>query len=450
MLAVVALSLALGAAVWGEAPAGALRLADAPKVELQTLDRLLSSESWPRRALAAMRLERFECAESREHLQRLLADDAWQVRAFAVRALGRRRHLLPEGTFDDEDDPRVLRAALRYRYPADRERVGRGVRYLARSGRLEQKMLAVELGAASGDDELVQLATETARTIILRMGRGQAGALSPRLAAVTGQPDLRRTYLWQKWLRQSGRRFCVLPAHGVPESADVPVEPGWLARLEPEQFTHLERYIEDLSTRSLDLAICLDCTASMSGELAEAQGGIDDLMLFAGDVVDELRVAIVAYRDRRSDFETRAIDFTSEVAAARRHLWALTASGGGDRPEAVEPALRLAFTRLTWMPENTKVLILVGDAPPHAGYGTHCVEMAERARNAAELTTHVIQAEGRPVKHFPEIAEAGGGRCLSLGAETDSLIVEIAGLSLGGRFGEELREFFRAYLQLCR
>jgi Mg-chelatase subunit ChlD len=188
----------------------------------------------------------------------------------------------------------------------------------------------------------------------------------------------------------------------------------------------------------------------MSGELAEAQGGIDDLMLFAGDVVNSMRVALVAYRDRRDRFETKAWDFTDDIDLARRRLWSLTADGGGDSPEAVYPALRTAYGRLDWMPQHTKVLVLVGDGPPHVGRGLQCAQMAEWA--AAEgVTTHTIQADTRGVKHFPQIAEAGGGRCVSLsGRGGDPLIIEIAGLTFGGRFEDALRDFFVAYLELCR
>ncbi|MHC4102043.1 MAG: hypothetical protein ACYSW1_14310, partial [Planctomycetota bacterium] len=59
-------------------------LSGAPKIERQTLDRLLTGDSWPRRAIAAMRLERYECAESRGILETLRTDEAWQVRAYAV------------------------------------------------------------------------------------------------------------------------------------------------------------------------------------------------------------------------------------------------------------------------------------------------------------------------------------------------------------------------------
>lgn len=425
-------------------------LASAPKLERQTLDRLLNDGSWIRRAVAAMRLERFSCAESREILETLSDDEAWQVRAFAVRTLGRRRVEIPVEAFDDEPQPRVLRAALRHRYDVDVERLGRGVRYLARSSSLEDRMLAVELGIASGDPDLEELAEETARKIILRMGRAEAGALSPRLAAVTGQPDVRRLYLWQKWVRESGRRYGLVPAFSIPATDEEPLPPSALAALPYESFASLEGYIAELSDRSVDLAIVLDCTASMSGALAQAQGGIDDLMVFAGEVVDSLRVALVAYRDRRDEFETRAWDFTPDILVARRNLWSLNAAGGGDQPEAVYDALRLAYGQLAWRAGSTGVVVLVGDAPPHIGYGSLSVQMAQRTA-ALGLTTHVIEADTRGVKHFPEIAEAGGGRCVSLGGpESDSLIVEIAGMTLGGRFREPMVEFFKTYLELCR
>jgi Mg-chelatase subunit ChlD len=431
-------------------PTTAATLAAAPQVEHQTLDRLLNGDSWPRRAMAAMRLERYECAESQRLLRSLGEDDAWQVRAYAIRSLGRQRLPVDEGAFDTEEEPRVLRTALRYGYSVDTERLGRGVRYLARSNNLEDKMLAVELGIASGDPELADLATETARKVILRMARSDAGALSPRLAAVTGQWQLRRHYRWHHWLRRTGRRFTVYPALSAAASSDAPIEPGVLARLEPERFAALESYIDDLSRRSVDLVICIDCTASMSGELAEAQGGVDDLMFFAGDVVSSLRVALVAYRDRRDEFETKAWDFTEDVGLARRRLWSLSAAGGGDSPEAVYPALRIAYGKLNWMFQHTKVLVLVGDGPPHVGRGVQCRQMAETAAGAG-VTTHVIEADTRGVKHFPQIADAGGGRCVALADRGgDSLIIEIAGLTFGERFEDALREFFQTYLELCR
>ncbi len=423
-------------------------LAAAGDLERQTLDRLLGSDSWTRKAVASMRLDRYRCADSRAILDRLVADDAWQVRAFAIRALGRRGETLPEDAFADEYDPKVLRTALRYGYPLETERVGRGVRYLARSADLHNKMLAVELGIASGDEALAELARETVRKIILRMGRIEAGMLSPRLSAVTGAPDVRRDYRWRKWLRKAGRQFPLHAATAQPLGGSL--TPGLMASLDPQQFADLEGYIDELGKRSVDLAICLDCTASMGAELADAQGGIDDLMVFAGDVVHTLRVGMVAYRDRRDEFETKGWDFTTEIDVVRTRLWSLGAAGGGDTPEAVYKALKLAYGKLSWHPDNTRILVLIGDAPPHVGYGTACIQMAGHAGQQG-LVTHTIEADKREVKHFAQIAAAGRGRCVSLpDGGDDSLIVEIAGLTLGERFENAMREFFRTSLELCR
>ena len=428
--------------------AAELALADAPEGERQTLERMLANESWPRRAIAALRLERFTCAPSRESLKQLLHDRQWQVRAFAVRALARRRVPQESAWFSAEDEPRVIRAALRHRYEFETARIARAVRILAKSNDLEDKMLAVELAAATQDTELMKVASETAKQVILRMSRSEAGVLSPRLAAVTGQHEARRAQQWQHWLLKRGRRFEVQPGWSL-DPAQATIAPSRIARLDSEEFAGLEDYMSKLGERELDLAILLDCTASMTGELAAAQGGIDDMMLFVGDMVSSLRIAMVAYRDRRDEFETKAWDFTEDINTARKQVWQLAAEGGGDTPEAVFPALKIAMTQLSWGPKSTKVLVIVGDAPPHVGFGSQCVDMVLKSREQSQLTAHVIQASRDEVKHFPEIAKAGGGRCVSL-EDDDTLMAEITGLTLGDRYQDEFREFFHTYLDLCR
>ncbi len=422
--------------------------AEAPQPERDAINRLLAGTSWARLAVGIIRLERFGCDASRQMLTKALADPTWQVRVFAIRSLARRGDTIDPQTLANEQEPRVIRAALRYHVSIDIERVGRGAKFLARSSSLEDKMLAVELAVTIDDDDLREMAQETARQVILKMDRIEAGVLSPRLAAVTGQRGIRRNYHWQEWLMKRGRRFELRPAFALEEGAG-PQPPSLLAQLDSEQFVGVETYMNMLGQRELDLAVLLDCTASMFGEISAAQGGVDDLLIFTGDLVSSARLAIVGFRDRRDEFETKAWDFTGDVEAARKQLWTLSADGGGDAPEAVYPALKLAFTQLTWRPESTKVLILVGDAPPHIGYGQMSADLAKRARDEARVTTHTIQAEGKEVKFFDAIAKAGGGRCVSL-EDDDLLIAEITGLTLGDRYEDEFRQFFEVYLELCR
>jgi hypothetical protein len=319
------------------------------------------------------------------------------------------------------------------------------VQVLVQSTNPDERLLGAEIAAARGGDALDTVAQDTVRRLILSLNRVETGVLAPRLALLTGQPIMLRATQWLRWLREQGP---MLPLRtGALLNQQATSSP--IAALGVEPFAAMGDYMKNLAERRVDLAICIDCTASMSGELTAAQGGINDLMLFVGDVVAELRVGIVVYRDRRDrDFETKGWDFMTDADVARRRLWTLSADGGGDSREMVYEALELAYTKLSWEPQHDRVLVLVGDAPPHIGYGKRCVEMARQAA-ANGCTTNVIQTERDDVDHFKEIADAGQGRCVHL-EEDDRLVGEIAGLTLGDRYGDELRDFFETYLALCR
>ena len=95
---------------------------------------------------------------------------AWQVRAYAVHVLGRRGEVHDPAWLADEQEPKVVRTALRHGYPLAVERVRRGAGALAGSRRLPDKLLAAEIAAATGDEELVDLGRDAVKTVILRSG----------------------------------------------------------------------------------------------------------------------------------------------------------------------------------------------------------------------------------------------------------------------------------------
>ena len=81
--------------------------------------------------------------------------------------------------------------------------------------RPEQQAAGGRTGAASA--EAAADAVEAMRTVILRMNRGEAGGLSGRLAAVTGQHDLYTPFHWKRWLGRQQRaaprsRICAVPS----------------------------------------------------------------------------------------------------------------------------------------------------------------------------------------------------------------------------------------------
>ena len=259
---------------------------------------------------------------------------------------------------------------------------------------------------------------------------------------MTGAPDFGRTIRWQQWLRRAGRPIPLRTGSLIPSDGSA------LTELEPTVFADLERYVESLGGQRIDLVICLDCTASMYGEIVAAQRGVDDLMLLLGDISHQFRVGIVGYRDRRNEFETRGWDLNSNLPVVRKRLWSLTADEGGNRPESVSKALRLAYDEMSWHPDAKRLLVLVGDAPPHVGTGTNCVNAAARAARAG-IVTHTMRTEDDLVEHFEEIAAAGTGHAVHLEHDA-ALMAEIAGLTFGDRFGGPFRAFFDRYFELCR
>lgn len=473
-------------------------LADAPAGERGAIGVLLRSAAWPRRVVALLRLQRFDCPDSAAMLVEARLDEHPAVRSFAWLVMGHRR--IPPDTdwLDRETEPTVIRTALRSGYAIDEARLSRGIGALAKSSDLSDKMLAAELGMLSDDEELQELAADLVRTVVLRMSDEESGALGPRLTRLTGGPELRRAFRWRNWWKRN-RRTSLEPGRIVPPLSD-PVDPdrssptpshpadlSEVATMPLEAFVELADHLEELARQPVDLAIVIDCTASMSAEIADAQGGVDDLMRFVGDVAGGIRVGVVGYRDRREKFETVGWDFTGSIKDARTNLWRLSAEGGGDRPELVDEGLELAVTKFAWNRHHRGVLILVGDAPPHPGTGARCVQLTEFAHRHG-VTTHVIGCDpsiqddddpdaeietveieedregpaglrgmGRRTRHrerssigfFPEIAAAGGGRVVNL-ARDERLVPEIAGLVVGTDFELPMIEFFEVYMALCR
>jgi hypothetical protein len=368
-----------------------LQFAEATSEEAESLNRLASSSAWTSRALAAMRLERYDCEASAGRLVSMTRDSSWRVRAYCYAVLARRGVSLRPEDLAAERDERVLRAILRGRYQVADDLVDRRIAAAEKSSRPLEAMLALEILAAldrPDDKPIRERMDELLRRIILRMDRTEAGVLSRRLAAITGGSDSARDYRWREWYRKSSRK------PGYESASLVPSEPkgarllpaNSIAALDSAAFVAFERYLAAVAERPMDLAILIDCTASMWRELADAQSSADDLVEFLNSVTAGVRVAIVGYRDRHDSWKTRAWDFTSNIDEARSRLWSLSAEGGGDGPEAVHNALKTAFTRFDWSIDRPppakqpiRACVLVGDAPPHPGEGTLCVELARRA-----------------------------------------------------------------------
>jgi Mg-chelatase subunit ChlD len=122
----------------------------------------------------------------------------------------------------------------------------------------------------------------------------------------------------------------------------------------------------------VEVVFCLDTTSSMTGLIEGAKAKIWSIsnQIANGKPTPELKVGLVAFRDRGDEYITKVFDLTDDLDAVHGHLKEFKAEGGGDIPESVNQALDDAVNKIKWSTDDDtlRIIFLVGDAPPHMDY----------------------------------------------------------------------------------
>ncbi|MFB0987259.1 MAG: hypothetical protein QMB94_13250, partial [Phycisphaerales bacterium] len=109
----------------------------APAAEQTAIRNLLGALAWPRRVIAVLRLQRFDCPDSAAMVIDALHDRHLAVRSFALLVLAHRNVPQESEWLTHEVEPSVIRTALRVGYRVDPDRLARGAAALSRSSRLD-------------------------------------------------------------------------------------------------------------------------------------------------------------------------------------------------------------------------------------------------------------------------------------------------------------------------
>ena len=119
--------------------------------------------------------------------------------------------------------------------------------------------------------------------------------------------------------------------------------------------------------RRLDLVFCVDLTGSMGGLIASARAHIGRILdALRAELKDDLRVGLVGYRDHSDGPKLLQVEsLTTDVETVRKEINDAKVDGGGDAPEAVFAGL-VKCLELPWAQGSYRVVILIGDAPPHS------------------------------------------------------------------------------------
>ena len=119
----------------------------------------------------------------------------------------------------------------------------------------------------------------------------------------------------------------------------------------------------------IDVAFVLDSTGSMGDEIGVVRNKITEIVstIKMGTPPPDVRFAIVDYKDKGDPYLVRKLDFSRDSTSILSYLQKVVASGGGDNPESVGSGLQLALEKLSWeqQAQVSKMMFLIGDAPPH-------------------------------------------------------------------------------------
>jgi len=194
----------------------------------------------------------------------------------------------------------------------------------------------------------------------------------------------------------------VIPA---PKKIADPADPRWRRDLE------LVRFKLD----HLDVAMLVDSTGSMKPVIRWIQRDVTKLMQAFYLISNEPRLAIIFYRDQGDWYVTRVYPFTGQAKALERAIQSVTADGGGDEPEAVREAMVAALGQQKWTSGEfaRRIVVLVGDAPPHPETMGDVRRLVTTAAGK-DFRFFCLKVRGKytagDLKEFDQIARWGNGQ----------------------------------------
>ena len=180
----------------------------------------------------------------------------------------------------------------------------------------------------------------------------------------------------------------------------------------------------------VEVVFVLDTTGSMSGLIKAAKDNIWAIArsMASAQPQPEIRVGLVAYRDRGDAYVTQVVDLSTDLDSMYASLMDFAASGGGDGPEAVNEALYAAVHQIQWSQDPTayQTIFLVGDAQPHMDYPDDVkFPVTLKAAAARGIVVNTVQAGNDPMTElaWQQIAQLSQGAHFKVGQGGDAIAV---------------------------
>lgn len=219
------------------------------------------------------------------------------------------------------------------------------------------------------------------------------------------------------------------------------------------------RHIQAMREGGLDIVFVFDSTSSMAEVLRQVKYKIENLVAVFKQLVPTCRIGLVTYRDTDQAFVTRMHPLSHGTISLNSFLRPIQAEGGGDYEEAVDEGLRVAIQEMKWRPKAKKIIVLMGDAPPHEKAvmeNTRLVVRFHREMNgmvsaldtspdtfkpSAQFAAEYNAAE-RVLPDFRALADLGGGEAARL-TDVERVIRQMVVMVFGSRWEGCLDEFMK-------
>ena len=197
-----------------------------------------------------------------------------------------------------------------------------------------------------------------------------------------------------------------------------------------------------LKKTGLDIAIVFDSTGSMSAEISQIKKDIERICNTLFELIPQTRISICTYRDRDEEYVVKGQKLTKSVDRVVTFLYQASAMGGGDAPESVDAGLEWAMEKNSWRRSARKVILVFGDAPPHADKIAECEKMAADFRSQRGGIVSTVTCQQDPaLDSFNRIAQAGGGSSF-LSRDKRQLMSQLMVLVFGSKHRKKVIEAF--------
>jgi len=201
--------------------------------------------------------------------------------------------------------------------------------------------------------------------------------------------------------------------------------------------------IQSLRRNGLDIVVTFDSTGSMAGEINEVKRQIERITSTLVKLVPQARISICTYRDDGDEYVAKGLPLTSDMQSVSRYLAQIQAGGGGDTPEAVHEGLYWSVRNNQFKPRARKVILIFGDAPPHAERLRDCLQTAAAfAGQEKGIVSTVTCRNAAPLPEFYEIARAGGGEAF-LTRDEKQIMTQLLVLVFGSQHRAKVLEAFK-------